>query len=64
MKRSMIVEFGPALRRAKSLLSIHFNGNDGVSQQLKDDLHERVHCMPHFETINLNMVSSNNISKV
>jgi hypothetical protein len=31
----MLLEFGPALRRAKSLLVLHLSGNIGIDEEVK-----------------------------
>jgi len=59
----MLKEFGSALRRAKSILALHLDGNPGVSAALKAEMHERVHCAAPKETIYLNVIASHNISK-
>ena len=35
---------GSCLRRTKSILAVHFSGNPGVTQELKDYLFQRLHC--------------------
>ena len=45
----MIIALGTSLRRAKSLVGVHFSGNPGVTQAASDYLHERVHCRPHMD---------------
>ena len=42
----MIVKIAKAMRRAKALCSIHFDGNPGVTQRLKDYVFECIRCMP------------------
>jgi len=59
----MLREFGSSLRRAKSLLSLHLNGNPGLSSALKAEMHQRVHCAESEETISLNVISSNLVKK-
>ena len=34
------------MRRAKALCSIHFDGNPGVTQRVKDFVSSRIRCMP------------------
>ncbi len=45
----MMYELGPALRRAKSIISLHLSGNPGIDDELKEYLHKRVHCAPSFD---------------
>lgn len=49
LSKIMLMQLGPALRRSKSMLSLHLNGNPGIDEDLKKHLHERVHCMPYFK---------------
>lgn len=35
----MIIQLGTALRRAKSLVAVHFTGNPGVTQSATEFLH-------------------------
>ncbi len=43
----MITLLGTSLRRAKSLVAVHFTGNPGVKQGQCEFLHGRVHCRDH-----------------
>jgi hypothetical protein len=51
----MLLEFGPALRRAKSLLVLHLSGNIGLDDEVIMLLHERVHAAPDVEIIHLDL---------
>jgi len=42
----MLLEFGPALIRAKSLLVLHLSGNIGLDDEVIMQLHNRVHAAP------------------
>jgi len=42
----MILALGTSLRRAKSLVGVHFSGNPGVTEKTASYLFERVHCRP------------------
>ena len=44
LDRFMIKQLGTALRRAKSLVAVHFTGNPGVCEEECEYLHRRVHC--------------------
>lgn len=44
----MLLFFGPALRRAKSLISLHLSGNPGIDRDIIDSLFKRAHCQPKF----------------
>ena len=39
-----ITDIGTQLRRAKTLIAIHFTGNTGVTQETKDFLYTRIHA--------------------
>eukprot|EP00347_Sterkiella_histriomuscorum_P014450 403360819 len=41
MTQPMLWSLGTALRRSRSLVSIHLSGNPGVTEQLKEYLHQR-----------------------
>lgn len=41
----MIVDLANALRRAKSLLSLHLCGNRGVTERIKEYMRTRIHAM-------------------
>ena len=43
----MINLLGTSLRRAKSLVAVHFTGNPGVKKEPSDYLQQRVHCRSH-----------------
>lgn len=47
LSKMMLLEFGSALRRSKSMLSLHLNGNPGIDIDLKKTMAERVHCSTH-----------------
>lgn len=47
----MLKCFGVALRRAKTLLSLHLSGNPGVTPQVKAYLKERAHCVDKEEPL-------------
>lgn len=53
----MLLEFGPALRRAKSLLVLHLSGNIGLNDEVIMQLHERVHAAPDVEIIHLDLMN-------
>ena len=38
--------FGRAMRRSKSLRSLHLSGNPGITEKVIDYLAERAHCIP------------------
>ena len=46
----MIKELGPALRKAKSLLSLHLSGNPGATKDVKTYLRWRVRCVPKYRS--------------
>ena len=64
LSKFMLQELGPTLRRAKSLLSLHLNGNPGIDGELKRELHARVHAMPYFEPVNINLITKNIIGRL
>lgn len=64
LTKNMLKQFGPALRRARSLVSLHLSGNPGVDSDLKTGLFTRVHCMPMFETNRIAVASFGNVEKV
>jgi hypothetical protein len=39
LNEGMVMHIGTALRRAKSLVSMHLSGNPGVTAQMKEYLH-------------------------
>lgn len=39
-----IKEIGANLRKAKSLIAIHFSGNPGVTEDVKNYIYERIHA--------------------
>jgi hypothetical protein len=41
----MLWRIGMCLSRAKSLASIHFSGNQGITPTLKEHLEERIRCV-------------------
>jgi hypothetical protein len=43
LTESLMLNFGKALRRSKSLRALHLSGNPGISQNLIENLSERVH---------------------
>ena len=45
----MIVKIARAIRRAKALCSIHFDGNPGISQRVKDFIKICIRTMPQYE---------------
>ena len=45
----MLWRIGSALSRAKSLVSIHFSGNQGITPAVKDQLFKRIHCRESIE---------------
>lgn len=51
----MLLEFGPALRRVKSLLVLHLSGNIGIDEEVKMQLCERVHAAPDVHIIHLDL---------
>jgi len=42
----IVRDLGTILRRAGSLLAIHFSGNPGLSQEIADFLHTRIRQRP------------------
>lgn len=56
----MLLEFGPALRRAKSIISLHLSGNPGIDEEVTQALHKRAHCMPNFQINIIDEVYKNN----
>lgn len=46
MTENMIWQLGTALKRAKSLLVIHFSDNPGVTKVVKEYLFSRIRCRP------------------
>lgn len=50
-----IKELGSSLRRAKSLVSIHFSGNPGVSMGVREFLFEKLRCRPSKEDLDPSM---------
>jgi hypothetical protein len=61
LSKYQLLELGPALRRAKSLISLHASGNPGVSQELCDELFARVHCQPKYPINVIDDVTKDNI---
>ena len=61
----MLVEFGPALRKAKSLLELHLSGNPGIDTEniLANQLFNRAHCQPYFKRIVIDEIHKDNIAK-
>ncbi len=45
-----LIKIGTYLRRAKSLLSIHFSGNPGVNSQVKAYLLDKLHGKDHLNS--------------
>lgn len=52
----MLRELGPALRRAKAIISLHISGNPGVDKALRKYLHARVHCAPKIKTNHIDVI--------
>ena len=50
MTQPMMNQFGRALRRTKSMISLHLSGNNGDNEHLRRALVERAHVKP-FEPI-------------
>lgn len=48
---AMLKELGPALRKAKSLVSLHISGNPGGTKKLKRFLHSRAKCTPKVKSV-------------
>ena len=48
LNKKILLDFGNALRKAKSLLCLHLSGNPGIDTDVKKQIHERAHCMPVF----------------
>jgi hypothetical protein len=46
--------FAPAIRRSKSLLGLHFSGNPGNTESVRQFLEKRIHCKKYEEPFNLN----------
>lgn len=44
LESDMIKDIGANLRRAKSLISVHFSGNPGVNDEVKQFLFDRIHA--------------------
>ena len=63
LSKDQIREIGPALRRAKSLLALHASGNPGVTQDVTEELFQRVHCQPKFKVYIIDDVVKENIQK-
>ena len=63
LSKDQIREIGPALRRAKSLLALHASGNPGVTQDVTEELFQRVHCQPKFKVNVIDDVVKENIQK-
>jgi hypothetical protein len=67
LSKAMLEQFGPALRKSRSLLSLHLSGNPGIDLELKQWLSTRVHCrpgMPDFINIEFDAVQQKNWQKV
>jgi len=60
----MLLYFGPALRRAKSLISLHVSGNPGIGDEITEALHKRAHCQPNFTINVIDEVLKHNIEKL
>ena len=60
----MITALGTSLRRAKSLIAVHFTGNPGASQTTAEYLQQRIHCRPYkdrdLKTESQNLLSTLN----
>lgn len=52
----MITELAKAMRRSKSLLSVHLCGNKGVTDRVKDFVQTKIRAMPSTpqRTFNVN----------
>ena len=61
LTKNMLKQFGPALRRAKSLIALHLSGNPGIDSELKSILFNRIHCIPRFGINKINLMSNSNI---
>ena len=61
LTKNMLKQFGPALRRAKSLVALHLSGNPGIDNELKSILFSRIHCLPRFEINKINPMTNDNI---
>ena len=48
LTEQMIVDIAVALRRAKSLLSVHLCGNKGVTERSKEFMKIKIRAMPDF----------------
>lgn len=59
----MMVHFGQALRRAKSLRSIHLCGNIGVTQSLVEYLTERTHGSKYTQINNIEFPGKINLNE-
>ena len=46
MTQPMMNQFGRALRRTKSMVSLHLSGNNGNNEELRTALFERAHMKP------------------
>ena len=55
----MIKEFGPALRKSKSILSLHLSGNPGVTKDVKKYLRQRVRCVPKVKVNHIDGIDKN-----
>jgi len=53
MDEETLLMFGVALRRAKSLLSLHLSGNPGNSFQVQEEICNRIHAKPYDPTFTL-----------
>ena len=63
LSKEMLLEFGPALRKAKSLLSLHLSGNPGIDRDnlLANAISERAHCQPQFDQIIIDEIQKDNV---
>lgn len=44
-----IKEIGSTLKKAKSLLAIHFSGNPGINNEVKEYIRDRIKCKINLE---------------
>ena len=61
MDQEMLNEFGTAMRRAKSLISLHLSGNPGDCEEVRVAICERARVKPYEEPFVPDFNQKNNL---
>jgi hypothetical protein len=64
LPKSILVEFGAALRKSRSLLCLHLSGNPGVDEELRHNIEERAHCAPRYKHNVIDVINKENVQRV